>query len=103
MFERKIKILVYLKDKNSAYDTRSNLILAVKDSTLEEDKKCKIENEIDTILEALENKASYSGKDSDEKVLKHKLGKTHSHLPYLSIKADIEFDPARGRFAVANK
>ena len=103
LFERKIRILVNLKDKDSAFDIRSNLILALKDSTLDEDKKCKIENEIDTILEALENKASYSGKDSDEKVLKHKLGKTHSHLPYLSINANIEFDPVRGRFAVANK
>ena len=106
LFERKIKILVDLKDKDAAFDARSNLILAVKESTLDEEKKCKIENEIQALLESLENdtiKKTNTGKEIDNKIVKHTLKKSHSYLPSLSINVDIEFDPSRGRFAVANK
>ena len=106
LFERKIKILVDLKDKDAAFDARSNLILAVKESTLDEEKKCKIENEIQALLEGLENdtiKKTNIGKEIDNKIVKHTLNKSHSYLPSLSVNVDIEFDPSRGRFAVANK
>jgi len=106
LFERKIKILVELKDRNSAFDTRSNFILSVKESSLDEDKKCKIENDIQALLEDLENKTSeslYKGKEPDTKITKHQLEKSQSYLPPLSANVDIEFDPIRGRFAVANK
>eukprot|EP00092_Neocalanus_flemingeri_P008426 GFUD01009082.1.p1 GENE.GFUD01009082.1~~GFUD01009082.1.p1 ORF type:complete len:676 (+),score=159.68 GFUD01009082.1:46-2073(+) len=106
LFERKIKILVHLKDKDSAFDTRGKFIIAMKDSTLEEDKKCKLENDIQALLEDLEHDLSEStnqGLEIDSEVLKHNLGKSHSYLPPLSVDVDIEFDQVRGRFAVANK
>ena len=85
---------------------RSSFLLAVKDSTLEEDKKCKIENEIQALMKALEHETpdlTNPGKEVDDNLLKHKLGKSHSNLPFLSVDVDIEFEPTRGRFAVANK
>jgi len=106
LFERKIKILVDLKNKESAFDTRSNLILAVKESSLDEEKQCKIENEIQSLLEDLENdkvKTTNPRKETCEKINKHNLGKSHSFLPALTVNVDVEFEPSRGRFAVANK
>ena len=106
LFERKIKILVDLKDKDAAFDARSDLILAVQESTLDEEKKCKIENEMQALLEDLENdttKTANPGKKIDNKIVKPTLDKSHSYLPSLSVNVDIEFDPSRGRFAVANK
>ena len=105
LFERKIRILADLKIKESAFDTRSNFILAVKDSALDEERKCKIENDIQALLESLESDTNKrtTGKEIDGKIIKHTLGKSHSYLPSLSVNVDIEFEPTRGRFAVANK
>jgi len=106
LFERKIRILAELKNKDPAFDERSNFILAVKDSTLDEEKKCKLENDIQTLLDGLESdmlKITTTEKEMDDKITMHTLGKSHSYLPSLSVNVDIEFEPSRGRFAVANK
>ena len=54
LFDRKIRILVDLQEKEKAFDTRSDFILALKDSTLDEVKRCKTENEIQAMLDDLD-------------------------------------------------
>jgi len=104
LLERRIKIYVTIHDKDSAFDTRGDFIIALKNSTIEEDKKCKLENEIQALLESLEFPKIAPNQDeiTEENVSKQELGKSHSFLPSLSVDVDIEFDPARGRFGVAN-
>ena len=50
LYERKIKIYVDLYNKNSALETQSKFIEAVNESTLDKDKKKKVEDEIRKIL-----------------------------------------------------
>ena len=106
LFERKIRILAEMRNKDPAFDERGNFIMALKDSTLDEEKKCKLENDIQALLEGLENdtlKITAVGKETNEKINTHTLGKSHSYLPSLSVNVDIEFEPSRGRYAVANR
>ena len=106
LLDRKIKLAANLSLNDLAFDTRSEFIIAISDSSLDEKKKCVLENEIQEILESLEN-------NTFEKTMKnipievvqtdvHSLGKSHSFLPCLSDQIEIEYDPRRGRFAVAS-
>ena len=95
-----------MRNKDPAFDERGNFIMALKDSTLDEEKKCKLENDIQALLEGLESdtlKITAVGKEPNEKINTHTLGKSHSYLPSLSVNVDIEFEPSRGRYAVANR
>lgn len=106
LFERKIRILVDMQEKEKAFDTRSDFILALKDSTLDEVKRCKTENEIQAMLDDLDigtTKEIKVDKKLEYKMSQHALGDSHAFLPCLSSNVDIEYDPTRGRFAVANK
>ena len=108
LFDRKIRIAANLNQSEIAFATRSDFIISLKDCSLDEKKKCSLENEIQQLLESLENKTfkctmkdiSYNGNSS---TFEHKLEKANSCLPCLTDSVDIEFSPQRGRFAVANK
>ena len=106
LLDRKIRLAANLGMKEVALDSRSDFIISLKDSSLDEKKQCTMESEAQEILEALEN-------DNFEKTLKnnpiskepddiHELKNTHSFLPCLSDKVEVEYDPKRGRFAVAS-
>ena len=107
LFERKIKLSANLKKNQIAFKTRSDFILSLKDCSLDDKKKCSLENEIQDLLEKLErNEFDCTMKNIEEPVktiFKHDLGKSHSFLPCMSENVDIEYDPQRGRFAVASK
>lgn len=108
LFDRKIRIAANLNQSEIAFATRSDFIISLKDCSLDEKKKCSLENEIQQLLESLENKTfkctmkdiSYNGNSS---TFEHELEKANSCLPCLTDSVDIEFSPQRGRFAVANK
>jgi hypothetical protein len=104
LYERKIKIFVDLHNKNSALKTQSKFIEAVKDSTLDKDKKNKIEDEIRKILESAKHNPNPTTKQEiNNTIVHHKLERSHPDMPFLSADVDIEVAPTRGRFAVAKK
>ena len=95
-----------LGEKAIALDTRSDFILSLKDCKLDDKKKCDMESEIQNILEALEEgRYEVQAKDlpSVPEVASQSLGKSHDFLPQMSDLVEVEYDPARGRFAVASK
>ena len=106
LLDRKIRLAANLGMKEVALDSRSDFIISLKDSSLDEKKQCSMENETQAILDALENdnfeKTLKNNPSSEEPDMIHELPKTHSFLPCLSDKVEIEYDPKRGRFAVAS-
>ena len=95
-----------LKQRETAFTARGEFILALQTSQLDQEKKCKIENEIQSILCNLEEGGDdfpVIDKIDEIKIERQSLGKSSSYLPALSSSVDIEFEPGRGRFAVANR
>ena len=95
-----------LGDATLALDTRSSFILSLNDCKLDDKKKCAMENEVQDILEALERPCEVPVKDVPfvaPEVASERLEQGHDFLPRLSDKVEVEYDPTRGRFAVANK
>ena len=93
-----------LQDKNYALEIQSKFIEAVNDSSLDKDKKKKIEDEIRKILESAKHNLNPTTKQEiDNTIVHHKLERSHPDMPFLSADVDIEVAPTRGRFAVAKK
>ena len=96
-----------LGEKAVALDTRSDFILSLKDCKLDDKKKCDMESEVQNILEALEEgRYEVQAKDLPcvpSEVASQSLGASHDFLPRMSDLVEVEYDPARGRFAVASK
>jgi len=104
LYERKIRILVLIQDKTSALKTQTSFLSALKDSTLEKDKKLKLQEEIKKMLEEHEQNIIMDFvREKDNTILAHKLQRSHPTLPCLSSDVNIDFAPSRGRFAVANR
>lgn len=106
LYDRKIRLAANLGNSDLAFQSRSDFILSLKESSLDEKKKCAMENEIQSLLENLENK-SFQPTSKNVPIVATKnnvdsLDKTHSFLPCLSDQIEIEYDPKRGRFAVAS-
>ena len=93
-----------IQDKTSALKTQTSFLSALKDSTLEKDKKLKLQEEIKKMLEEHEQNIIMDFvREKDNTILAHKLQRSHPTLPCLSSDVNIDFAPSRGRFAVANR
>jgi len=106
LLDRRIRVAAELKQRETAFAARGEFILALQTSQLDQEKKCKIENEIQSILCNLEEGGDdfpVIDKIDEIKIERQSLGKSSSYLPALSSSVDIEFEPGRGRFAVANR
>ena len=88
-------------------NTRSDFIQSLKDCKLDDKKKCAMESEVQDILEALEEGGHVVPEEDlpcvPPEVASQSLGKSHDFLPNLSELVEVEYDPSRGRFAVASK
>ena len=107
LYERRIRLAANLGRSELALATRSDLILSLAESALDERRRCAVEAEAQQLLERLEA-GSYEAELSAvplgraQEAARHELGSSHAFLPCLSDKVDIEYHPSRGRFGVAN-
>ena len=71
---------------------------------MEEDKKLKLQDEIQKIIDNhQQNNMIDIVEENDNKILGHRIEKAPPALPCLSSNVSIDFAPSRGRFAVANR
>lgn len=102
LYERKLKIAVQLKERASYHEALGELREALAEAALEEGKKEQMERGAEALLAVLEEEGAVVEEQKSEK-LKVELEAACSYLPSFSSAVDIEFHPARGRFAVASK
>ena len=99
LLDRKLCLLKILKKVDKLNDIRNEFIEGVNASSLPEEKKVKMINEIDKDKSVLKEES----RELEINILSQELDSSHPDLPSMTSFADVKYEDSRGRFVVANR
>jgi len=103
LLERKAKILMEMKDFESAKNSFQDCISSLPSAKLEEDKRENLKLTLTNLINSLQDKKDQSPSDKSKKSAFPNLSSPNPKFPALSSSVDIKFGSSTGRFAVATR